>query len=125
MQACRSRRSETLAPQWAQFVARRNEIDASVKKLTNNQQNVKLLRHVGDAWFVSVKTSFAFVDIRNHPTVGQKTDIALHIKELITQVHNDHSTLWCYEPFHLQQSSYILIGRLQHIVSQARVRGCK
>ena len=60
--------------------------------------------------------------------LGQKTDIALRIKELITQVHNDHSTLWCYEPFHLQlmwQSSYLLIDRLQHIVSLARVRGCK
>jgi hypothetical protein len=63
-------------------VALRTEIDARVKKLINNQQNVKLFRHIGDSWYASVNTGFVCVDIRKfecHPELRQKTDIALYV----------------------------------------------
>jgi hypothetical protein len=93
------------AYRWAQFVAYQTEIDESVKQLVDKQGNVKLFVHVGGAWYVSVTTGFACVDIRlfyNHPKFGErptKTGIALRIKEwyalrdLLNRIHNDYPTL--------------------------------
>lgn len=101
-----SLKSVTLpAQRWAQFVACKNEIDESVKQLSDDQQHVKLFIHVGGAWFVSVNTGFACVDIRqfyHHARLGErptKTGIALRIPEwhalrdLLTQIHIDHPIL--------------------------------
>jgi hypothetical protein len=71
------------AYRWAQFVAYQTEIDESVKQLVDKQGNVKLFVHVGGAWYVSVTTGFACVDIRlfyNHPKFGERRRPALHFE---------------------------------------------
>jgi hypothetical protein len=48
---------------WAQFEFF-DEIDHSMAKLVDGQQEVKLQLHVGAGWYVSVTTGYRCVDIR-------------------------------------------------------------
>ena len=72
---------------WAQFVEFFDEIDQSVAKLVDDQQQIELQLHIGAGWYVSVTTGYRCVDIRkfySRTGVGirpTKSGIALRLSE--------------------------------------------
>ncbi len=78
--------AEFSGKRWTQFVSIFEQVDESLKQIAAKQY-VKYCAHVGGKWYVSVKTGFACVDIREFyysPNQGprpRKKGIALRLRE--------------------------------------------